>query len=962
MREIERAISTLVESQFPDFYKEQGPNFIDFVTQYYAWMEQTNQAVGASRSLFDTRDIDKTSDEFVKYFKEKYLKNTPLLNSAEGRQLVKHSTSVYGTKGSEQGVKLVMRGMYGEDATVYFPGNDLLRTSDGTWVKPTYLELSVSDRTKQFIAQEIIGNISGAKAFLESLVRRRIGTKYVDVAYLSNLRGSFQTGEQITTSANQVLLDAPQVVGSLSELTVSVGGADFAVGDIFDVVSSRGKQGKARVTEISNQTGTVNFIFIDALTSGGWGYSNTANVIISSKVLTVNTVSNANTSITNFQRFETVTQTLANIAYTIASGNNLIFDIGSRVENYYPNNAVAANGVIVQTNRSTNTTGFIVIAPNVGQINLDSTFTVVAVNAVSQNAVITSFADRTVTANVTGVNTGYVGVHSIVGGSFIQTPYANLVGGTSNTVALVANASMGTGATFSINKITDTEQVLLSPDFLHTKNTGNVIFYDVRLNGYNANTAWFGVDDTFNANTQVNTATKSVLLSNASHYSANSPILYYVSSGNTANIGLTTNTVYYVGAANNTHVSLKATKAGTVITLTKGATETGHHLVGPLRELSDGTIAFHGLGFTKFPGATMDSTLLDCLRFESKTIGSIASLKGINPGTDYNMNPFVAVIEEAVVGYDKHDYVMSVTPISGAFVYGERIEETLTAPAVQLTYTGFAGTDAQGNSTSSPIVGEFVYQANSTDTQAAKGYVVEYGSGTMKLRDVTGTFTITATSTYPLHTFSTNATANVTNINTGVTITSTARALVKEVANSSYMALKRINLENTFSVGGTIVGRTSGAQATVVSVAQVNTLPVLGLNANIGANVQTANNVVTKLQVYDSGYGYENLESVTLTKEGSLYEVSAVAQLGKQGIGAGFFSTTRGFLDADKRLQDNDYYQEYSYEVQTKIPFSEYVDVLKQVAHVAGTKMFGRVSSTSQINTTMTAINTVVIS
>ena len=49
MREIERAISTLVESQFPDFYKEQGPNFIDFVTQYYAWMEQTNQAVGASQ-------------------------------------------------------------------------------------------------------------------------------------------------------------------------------------------------------------------------------------------------------------------------------------------------------------------------------------------------------------------------------------------------------------------------------------------------------------------------------------------------------------------------------------------------------------------------------------------------------------------------------------------------------------------------------------------------------------------------------------------------------------------------------------------------------------------------------------------------------------------------------------------------------------------------------------------------
>lgn len=82
----------------------------------------------------------------------------------------------------------------------------------------------------------------------------------------------------------------------------------------------------------------------------------------------------------------------------------------------------------------------------------------------------------------------------------------------------------------------------------------------------------------------------------------------------------------------------------------------------------------------------------------------------------------------------------------------------------------------------------------------------------------------------------------------------------------------------------------------------------------------------------------------------------------KQGVGAGFYSSTKGFLDSDKKLQDNQYYQEYSYEVQTKIPFDKYFDVLKQVTHVAGTKAFGKVTSLSVVNTTMTVINNIEIS
>lgn len=962
MKDIESLISPLIQSQFPSFYEQEGPRFIDFVKQYYRWMESTNQAIGASRNLFDYRDIDKTSDQFVKYFKEKYLKGIPLTTTADARRLIKSSTDLYDAKGTTAGVQLVIQGLYDQESSVYFPGNDILRTSDGTWVKPVYLELSVEDRTKTYIGKQVIGNLSGAKAFVESVVRRRIGQRYQEVAYLSGVQGDFQTGEFITPTSNTSLEDAPLVIGSLTTLAIITGGADFAIGDVFDVISSRGKQGKARVTGISNVTGAVYFEYINALVSGGWGYTTNAEVLISDRVLVTSSKTNANTEITDFVQFETVTQRLANVGYTITTGNNLNFNAGAVIENYDGGGAVAANAVIVRSAKTDATTGYVIVAPNVGQINMDSTFSLSGNGALAS---ITAFSDRTVTANLIATNTTAVGVIRVVGGNFLPTTYANLVGLYTNTTATITDVSTGGQADFNIARITEVETALLSPDFLRSKNTGNVAFVTnatsgILLSAFNSNAVAYGTDVTFNANTDVDNTTNSIAISSANNYANDAPVRYYVDAGNTALTGLTSNTVYFVKVANDTHVSLTSTIGGSVIGLTKGATESGHHLSGPLRTLTTNDTQFRGIGFVKFPSASLDATILDCLRFETKTIGAIASINQLNPGSDYDIAPFVVVLEETVWGYDRHDYNMTVEPVLGSYTVGERVEQTFSEAAVQLVYNNFSGTDAQGLITTAPIVGEFVFQANATHAQAASGIVVEYGSGAMKLKTVSGTFTVTATSGYQLQTFSTGATANITSINTGLTYTTTAKGLVKEIVSSTNLKIKRISLEQTFTTGGLIIGRSSGARATIVEVGEDFTVPAIGINANIGANVQTANNVVTAVDVIDSGYGYQEDETVTLSKTGSNFVVTAKVRLGKQGYGEGYFSTTRGFLDSDKRIRDNEYYQEYSYEVQTKIPFDDYIDVLKQITHVAGTRAFGKVLYTNFANTAMTSADPLV--
>ena len=53
-------------------------------------------------------------------------------------------------------------------------------------------------------------------------------------------------------------------------------------------------------------------------------------------------------------------------------------------------------------------------------------------------------------------------------------------------------------------------------------------------------------------------------------------------------------------------------------------------------------------------------------------------------------------------------------------------------------------------------------------------------------------------------------------------------------------------------------------------------------------------------------------------------------------------------------VHDGDYYQEYSYEVLTKISFDRYSDMFKKVMHVAGTKFFGSALVVEEANVAMT--------
>ena len=138
---IEKYISPLIASQFPSFYKEQGPNFIAFVKAYYEWMEQEGEIINVSRSMLDNIDIDKTQEQFIDYFVRTFIQQIPYNIAVNKQLLIKHCVDLYRTKGTKRAIELLFRLVFDESIEFYIPGEHLFKSSDNTWFVPKYIEV-----------------------------------------------------------------------------------------------------------------------------------------------------------------------------------------------------------------------------------------------------------------------------------------------------------------------------------------------------------------------------------------------------------------------------------------------------------------------------------------------------------------------------------------------------------------------------------------------------------------------------------------------------------------------------------------------------------------------------------------------------------------------------------------------------------------------------------------------------
>lgn len=267
-------VSALARNQFPAFYQEEGPNFLAFIEAYYEFMEQEGGVVEQTYSLKDNQDIDDTLESFIEYFRRDIIPSIPDSIVADKRLFAKHIKDFYQSRGTLSAYKLLFRILFNEDVEINYPSDQILKVSDGDWRIDRYLVTVHEEQNYNLIGQTISGLESGANALVEDVVRRTIRGRDVDQMLLSNINGFFVNGEFIDKRVRDQNFNPVAVEAGIHSFEILSGGADYAVGDSFDIISdNKGLYGKVIVTQVADKKGVINF----TVKTIGSGYTSTVS-------------------------------------------------------------------------------------------------------------------------------------------------------------------------------------------------------------------------------------------------------------------------------------------------------------------------------------------------------------------------------------------------------------------------------------------------------------------------------------------------------------------------------------------------------------------------------------------------------------------------------------------------------------------------------------------------------------
>jgi len=266
--EIFKKISPLIEAQFPAFIREEGPRFVTFLKAYYEYLEQTGKAGEATRSLIEYQDIDRTLDSFVEYFRREFMLNIPQNVLADKRLLVKHIRDFYRTRGSKFSYDFLFYALFNKQIEIIYPGDFILRASDGRWVRETILRVGnpFSTLPTNLEGRNITGATSGSTARVQKVSRVVVLGHPLFELLVENVVGSFVDGETISDDLGNTATITSSFGSLIGIEEVINPGAFHETGDSV-IISSSGATASAKIAATNDQ-GPVSF----RINRGGSGY------------------------------------------------------------------------------------------------------------------------------------------------------------------------------------------------------------------------------------------------------------------------------------------------------------------------------------------------------------------------------------------------------------------------------------------------------------------------------------------------------------------------------------------------------------------------------------------------------------------------------------------------------------------------------------------------------------------
>lgn len=272
--------SHLVPSQVPLFIQTEYPQFIKFFTEYYTWLENNSKL----KHIPANQDIDDVDGEYLAHHFLECLALFPEKSVVDRRFITKHIKSFYKSRGAIDSFKFLLRAVYAaKNIDIYYPKDDLLRTSDGKWYVQEFLRIQLIVGDVGSLTNNIIyGEDSRAKGAVVATISSN-GITQVTFEEHSR-KGHFNEYEKVYAYSNSTLSE-PDIIGYVQPVVVGIDvddpGDDYRVGDYIKftgLYSCYGHVSEIYPSENDYGKGGIKSIKFDDF---GWGIPNKSSVIYS---------------------------------------------------------------------------------------------------------------------------------------------------------------------------------------------------------------------------------------------------------------------------------------------------------------------------------------------------------------------------------------------------------------------------------------------------------------------------------------------------------------------------------------------------------------------------------------------------------------------------------------------------------------------------------------------------------
>ena len=108
---------------------------------------------------------------------------------------------------------------------------------------------------------------------------------------------------------------------------------------------------------------------------------------------------------------------------------------------------------------------------------------------------------------------------------------------------------------------------------------------------------------------------------------------------------------------------------------------------------------------------------------------------------------------------------------------------------------------------------------------------------------------------------------------------------------------------------------------------------------------------IKRISIENSGVNYfSTVEAVVISSTGENTNSRVFLRPTAITSYPGYFSSNRGKISSNKKIQDGHYYQEFSYKLRSSVSFDRYFSILKSLTHPTGMRMFGSILMQSNLS------------